>query len=154
MEPGGSLLCLQEPPVVAVLSNIISVYTVQPYVYETFFSHLLLDLPSGLFHSGFPTNNLHSLVSSPIRATCPAHLILLDLTILITLGEEYKLWSSSLCSFLQPPVSSSLYYISQSIEHALLQCNKPWLQKRFLLSLLTSDVLQNTRILTKLFTLM
>jgi hypothetical protein len=30
------------------------------------------------------------------------------LSILIIIGEEYELWGFSLCSFLQPPVTSSL----------------------------------------------
>jgi hypothetical protein len=34
-------------------------------------THLRLGLPSGLFHSGFPTKNLYTPISSPIRTTCP-----------------------------------------------------------------------------------
>jgi hypothetical protein len=37
---------------------------------------------------------------SPIYATCPAHPILFDLITRTILGEEYRLLSSSLCSFL------------------------------------------------------
>ena len=42
------------------------------------YTHLRLGLPSGLFPSGFSTKNLYTNLSTPIRATCPAHLIFLD----------------------------------------------------------------------------
>jgi hypothetical protein len=64
-------------------------------------THLRLSLPSSLFLSGSPTNILYSFLFSPIRTTWHAHLILFHLIILIMLGEEYKLRSSSLCSYLQ-----------------------------------------------------
>ena len=44
----------------------------------------------------------------PIRATCPAHRIRLDFTTRTILGKEYRSFSSSLCSFLHSPVTSSL----------------------------------------------
>ena len=63
-------------------------------------SHLCLSLPSGLFPSGFPIKALFVPPLSPICATCPAHLILLDLITWIIFDEEYGSLSSSLCSFL------------------------------------------------------
>ena len=70
--------------------------------------HLRLGLPSCPFPSGFPTKILYTPLSWPIRATCPAHLILLDFITRTILGEEYKLFSSSLFNLLHSPVISSL----------------------------------------------
>ena len=50
---------------------------------------------------------IHSL-SLPIRATCPAHLILLDFITRTILGAEYRSFSSSLCNILHSPVTPSL----------------------------------------------
>ena len=71
-------------------------------------AYLRLGLASGLLPSGFPTKTLHTPLSSPIRATCPAHLILLDFITRTILGEEYKSFGSSLCNLLHSPVISSL----------------------------------------------
>ena len=82
-------------------------------------SHLL-EIRSNIIHPSTPRSSQWSLslrfphqdpihlLSSPIGATCPAHLILLDFITRTILGEEYKSFSSSLCSLLYSPVTSSL----------------------------------------------
>ena len=70
-------------------------------------THLRLGLPSGLFISRFLTKTIYTPLSSPILATCPAHLMLHFITRTI-LGEQYKTFISSLCNLLQSPVTSSL----------------------------------------------
>jgi hypothetical protein len=87
----------KSPPLVPNLSQIDPVYTISLRSILILFIHLRLGLLSGLFPSGFPTNILYAFLFSLILATYPAQLIRLDLIILF--GEEYKLWSSLLCSF-------------------------------------------------------
>ena len=71
-------------------------------------SHLHLGLLSGLFPSSFPTKTPYTHLLSLIRATCPAHLILLDFITRTIFGEEYRSLIYSLCIFLQSPISAPL----------------------------------------------
>ena len=95
-------------------------------------SHLL-NLPSGLFPSGLRTKNLYTPLSSPIRATYPAHFILLDFIIRTILGEEYRSLSSSLYNLLHSPlprhsyvqIFSSTPYSQKPRVPFLPQCQRP-----------------------------
>ena len=70
--------------------------------------HLSLGLPSGLFPSSFLTKTLYTPLIYPTRDLCPAHLIHHCLVTRVIFGGQYRLLSSSLCSFLHYPVTSSL----------------------------------------------
>jgi hypothetical protein len=80
-------------------------------------SHLRLGLPGGLFPFSFPTKILHAFLVSPFVLRALPHLILLDLIILIILGEQYKLWSCSLCSYHFIPLWSKYFPQNPVLKH-------------------------------------
>ena len=110
MEPGSSLPHSQQPATCPYPDpNQSSPY----FPFPLLKLHITVILPSMLrliyilFPSGLPTNTLYAPLLSPIRATCPVHLIFLELISRKIFREQYKSQSSSLCSFLHSPAPSS-----------------------------------------------
>ena len=99
------------PPPVSILGQPNPVYIPTSHLLEIYLNIIHLSTPRSPQWSlslQFPNQDPIHPLYSPIHATCPAHLILLDFITRTILGEEYKSFSSSLCSLLHSPVTSSL----------------------------------------------
>jgi len=70
-----------------------------PYIY--------LGLPRSLVHSGSPNKSLCTLLLSPIRATCPIHLLILDLITRSILGVGVQIITLLIMHSFPIPVTSS-----------------------------------------------
>jgi len=118
------------PPPVPVLSQINPVHAPASQFLRLVLllsSHPCLGLPSGLFPSCFPTKTLYVPVLAPMRAACPTNLIIFNFITQIMFSGDYRSLSSSLCSFLHSPVTSSLsgpnIPLSTLFSHILSLCS-------------------------------
>jgi hypothetical protein len=93
------------PQSVPILSHIDPVHVLTSQFLNIYFNIILSSTPGFYKRSlplRFPHQNPAHASQLPIRATYPAHLILLDFITRTILGEDYKSLSSTLCGFLHP----------------------------------------------------
>jgi hypothetical protein len=109
-------------PILKQINNVLAFHHISLRFILILHSYLRLVLQSDIFPSGFPNKTLYAPLLSHTRATCPAHLMLLDLIPPITFRQQNNSWHPSLCSLLYSlgtssllrPVSSSAPYSGKS----------------------------------------
>jgi hypothetical protein len=82
----------KSPPLGLILSQLNPVRLIDPYLPKVQFNVILPSTPrSSQWSLAFGPPNQTPVNTSPMRVTCPAHLILLDLITVTIFSEEYKL---------------------------------------------------------------
>ena len=97
------------PPPVPVLSQLDPVHALTSHFLNIHFNIFFPSAPgSSKWSLSLRLPHLYTPLFYPIRATFPAHLILLNFITQTILGKQHRSLSSSLHSFLHSPVTSSL----------------------------------------------
>ena len=103
------------PPPLPILSQLDPVHTPTSHSLTI---HLNIILPSTPgYHKWspsfrFPHQNPVHAYPFPIRATCPAHLILLDFITRTILGDQYRSFSAPSCSFVHSSVRQPRFSVN------------------------------------------
>jgi hypothetical protein len=72
----------KSPPPAPILSHINAIHTLHAIALRSIlvlYFHLHLGLPSDLFSSSYETKIFYSFLLNPMRASCPAHITLVDM---------------------------------------------------------------------------
>jgi len=121
------------PPLVPIVSQIDLVHIPKSHFLKLLFNIILPSTSrSTKWSLSLKFRHQNTVYPSPLppyALQCPDHDILIDLITRILLGEEYRSLSSSLCSFIHSPLTSSLfgpniYRQPAALRDSILKCNE------------------------------